>query len=222
MTDVPNRDELEARLAKALAKLTRLQMSRLIEALGDPPRIENIPSGFWEEAGQELRKVLSPFLEQVYLDQAGEILSELPVGVDWTLVNQRAVVWAQNYSFELVKKLTQTTQALLRQTVSAYFEQGLTIGDLESRLMQAFGPVRAEMIAVTEVTRAASQGEQAVAAELHDMGIDMTPIWQTNNDELVCPLCGPKHARPIKDGKFPPEHPRCRCWVNYELPKVKR
>jgi hypothetical protein len=81
-------------------------------------------------------------------------------------------------------------------------------------------PIRAEMIAVTEVTRAASQGEQAIARELARAGIVMTPIWNTNQDDIVCPLCGPKNGKEIEDGQFPPRHPRCRCWVSYELPKV--
>jgi hypothetical protein len=47
----------------------------------------------------------------------------------------------------------------------------------------------------------------------------MVPIWQTSNDERVCPICGPKHGKEITDGKFPPAHPRCRCWVTYEFPE---
>jgi len=36
----------------------------------------------------------------------------------------------------------------------------------------------------------------------------------------VCPICGPKHNREIKDGQYPPAHPRCRCWVNHEIPDM--
>jgi hypothetical protein len=88
--------------------------------------------------------------------------------------------------------------------------------------MRTFGPVRAEMISVTEITRAASQGEQQVAKELADAGINMIPIWQTNEDEIVCEICMPRNEQEITDNFYPPAHPRCRCWVNYKLPKVKK
>ena len=83
------------------------------------------------------------------------------------------------------------------------------------------------MIARTEVTRAAVEGERALVKETNDIvsqhGIDpMVPIWQTRNDEIVCPICGPKHNKEIKDGEYPPAHPRCRCWVTHRLPKMKK
>jgi len=94
---------------------------------------------------------------------------------------------------------------------------------LTAQILELIGsPIRAEMIAVTEVTRAASEGEQAVARELARQGIIMTPFWNTNRDELVCPICEPRNNQEITDGMFPPAHPRCRCWVNYELPKPGR
>ena len=60
--EIPNREELEAALAKALARLQKAQLTRLLEYLGDPPRIENVPEAFWAEVGKELLDVLRPFL----------------------------------------------------------------------------------------------------------------------------------------------------------------
>lgn len=222
MPDIPNRDELEKKLARNLGKLNRVQLMRLMEHLGDPPKIDNVPASFWDETGKELASVLAPFLEEVYVEQSLQLMNNQPIGVDWTLVNEGAVDWANRYSYDLVTNLNETSRRTLQTSVSAYYERGQTIGELEKRLTTAFGPVRAEMIAVTEITRAASEGEQAIARELEKEGIRMIPIWQTNNDELVCPLCGPKHNKPIEDGVYPPAHPRCRCWVNHELPKVEK
>lgn len=46
-------------------------------------------------------------------------------------------------------------------------------------------------------------------------------IWQTAEDERVCPVCGPLHdaratrwATQFPNG--PPAHPRCRCWLIYK------
>lgn len=222
MPDIPNRDELERAYGRLVARLLKEYGGNLAEVLGDPPSLSNIPPDFWDVESRRWMQALAPFGERVYLEAATRLMAEIPIGVDWTLVNERAVNWARQYTFDLVRGLQDTDRRMLQEAVGAYFEQGQTIGDLHERIARSFGPVRAEMISVTEVTRAASEGEQAVAKELAAQGIEMVPVWQTNNDELVCPLCGPRHGKQITDGVYPPLHPRCRCWVNHELPKVKR
>ena len=220
MPDIVDRSDKEAAYARLMAKLLKAYGGRLLEKLGDPPDLANLPADFWDEEAKTLVQALSPFGEKVYLDAAKELMKQAAIEADWDVINENAVNWSKDYTFDLVRGINETTLTATQRAISDYFEQGMTIGDLEEQLSPMFGPVRAEMIAVTEVTRAASQGEQAVAKEVAKAGIDMTPIWQTNNDELVCELCGPKHDKTITDGMFPPEHPRCRCWVNYELPKV--
>jgi len=220
MADIPNRDELERQLARTLGKLQRSQMARLLEYMGDPPSLERVPAEFWDEIGGELADALRPFLGTIYTDAAQRLIESGPVGVEWTLVNTRAAEWARQYTFDLVKGVNDHTRAALQDAVSGYYESGQTIGELEEQISGLFGPVRAEMIAVTEVTRASVQGERAIANELRNEGIDMIPVWQTNNDEIVqeCPICWPRHNQPITDDFFPPGHPRCRCWVTHELP----
>jgi len=83
-----------------------------------------------------------------------------------------------------------------------------------------FGAERAEIIAITETTRAAVEGERGVIAELEQHGIRMYPVWMTRNDELVCPICAPRNGKPIQpgnetNGEYPPAHPRCRCGVGW-------
>lgn len=222
MSDILNRDELERRLARQLGKLNRVHLARLIEYLGDPPMIENVPSTFWDESGIELSSVLGPFSEDIYVQSALELMNSQPIGVDWAVVNQNAVDWARDYTFNLVRGISDHSRLALQSTVSAYYARGQTTGELVNRLSGIFGPVRAEMIAVTEITRAAAEGERAIVRELNKQGVQMVPIWQTNNDSLVCPLCGPRHGQEITDGMYPPIHPRCRCWVNHEFPKPEK
>jgi len=224
MADIPNREELEARFGRAVSRLSKEQLGRLIKHLGDPPKIENVPFSFWEETDKEMLSVISPMVERVYLEAAQRMLADIPIGVDWGLVNERAVEFSRQYTFRLVKEMSTRQQAALQNNVSRYFEQGWTMGDLEASLFQHFAsPVRAEMISVTEVTRAATEGERAIANELLAAGIEMVPVWITNNDEIVreCPICWPRHEQQITDGFYPPGHPRCRCWVVHELPKVE-
>ena len=224
MADIPGRDKLEKQLARKLGGLNRRQLGRLLELMGDPPNLDNVPLAFWDEAGKELAQVVTPFSERVYLEAAQRMIAEAPIGVDWSLVNEAASNWSRDYSFRLVKDINETSRRATGQAASNYFDQGWTMGDLRRKLGSIYSPVRAEMIAVTEVTRAAAEGERGVAGELRNQGIDMVEVWQTNNDELVCPICGPRHGRKIgtnwnrSDG--PPAHPRCRCWINHEFEKV--
>lgn len=223
MSDIPNRDELERQLARTLGKLQRSQMARLLEYMGDPPSLDRVPAEFWDEIGGELADALRPFLGTVYTDAAQRMIESGPVGVEWTLINQRAADWARQYTFELVRGINDRSRAALQEMVGGYFEQGQTIGELEERISTLYGPVRAEMIATTEITRAAVQGERAVADELRAEGINLVEVWQTQNDERVCELCGPLHDMPEGEGwtkaDGPPRHVRCNCWTVHEIRK---
>jgi hypothetical protein len=226
MSDIPNRDELERKLARMLAGLLRAQMGHLLELLGDPPNLDNVTSAFWDEQGVEFAKVMRPFSQNVYLVRAEQTIADSVIGVDWGLVNESAVDWARQYTFDLVKGINNTSRKLLQTSVGDFFEQGLTRGELEQRLVKAFGPVRAEMIAVTEVTRASAEGEKEIVKQLEAQGVKMRVIWRTNNDEIVrrCPICWPRHNEeispnpsPATRGEWPPGHPRCRCWSTSEF-----
>jgi len=159
------------------------------------------------------------------------------IGVDWALVNEAASEWARRYTYDLVRGITNHTREALQRAVGDFFEEGLTRGDLEGQLSSLFGPVRAEMIAVTEVTRAAAEGQQGLVSEVAAQGIEMVDTWSTRNDELVCPICGPLHGRdadgydagrtpywmhPVSGQRYgkPPAHPRCRCNDNWRLAKT--
>lgn len=218
MADVPNRDELEREIGRKLGSMLKRQMWQLLEYMGDPPDLSKVPESFWDESGAEFRDLVRPFLQRLFEDQARTATNQLNLGVDWTLINERAAAWASQYTFDLVTGLNATNRRLLQGAVDRYFRDGQTIGELENSIMGAFGPVRAEMIAVTEVTRAATQGERALMDELGAQGIHMRPIFHTNVDELVCTeLCEPLNNKEItRDEDYPPLHPRCRCWTNLE------
>jgi len=233
---VIDRDELERQLAKILGRLQKAQLTRLLEYLGDPPRIENVPTEFWEEVGKELLEALAPFLAKIYLTEAEALLRANPaIGVDWALVNEAASTWARQYTYDLVRGITDHSRGALQRAVGDFFSEALTRGELESRLSGLFGPIRAEMIAVTEVTRAAAEGQQGLVTEVAAVGIEMIDSWSTRNDELVCPICGPLHGRdadgydagrtpywvhPTSGERYgkPPAHPRCRCSDQWRLP----
>jgi hypothetical protein len=153
-------------------------------------------------------------------------MDDIVIGVDWALVNTTAANWASVHSETILKKLFNTTYEGLTETIPKFYEQGWNLGDLQDALIkQLYSPRRAEMIAITETTRAAVEGEKALVELLEkETGVKMIPIWKTSNDEIAmrCPICWPRHNKPITDGQYPPIHPRCRCGVSYEFPKDEK
>lgn len=208
----------ESRLAAAIAKLSATQRRTLLELLGDPPSLTRLPADFWQQQDAAWTQALTPELEQIFVDAVLEQVQAFPfTGIDWGLANERAEAWARTYTFKLVTGINDTTRRGLQQAIGDYFTQPTTLGALRTQLERWYNPVRADMIATTEVTRAATQGELETVRQIGEQGLRLKPVWQTNNDELVCPICGPRHNQEIKDGQYPPAHPRCRCWTTHEL-----
>lgn len=225
VAELDDRMAWEAGLSRELSRLLRSQMGQLLELLGDPPDLNNIPESFWQDAGEELQAALSRNFQDIYLAAAEQILDAQPIGVDWGLVNSNAANWARQYSFDLVSGITQTSRQAVSDAIAAFFEEQQTLQQLRDRLSSIYGPVRADMIASTEVTRAAVQGERSVIAEIEAEGVQMQRFWITSQDELVCPICSPLHERPYSEWSFqfpdgPPGHPRCRCSEAHEFVTV--
>ena len=222
--DVLNRDELERRLARVLSKGLRTEMDKLLDLLGDPPDLSKVPYAYWQSGWKDIQRDVEPILVDTFISQAESLMNSVGIGSDWAHFNEIAADWGRAYSYNLVTGMEGTTRSalekLLQKNVPGYFEEGLTSKELARRLEPQFGVVRSEMIAVTETTRAAVEGERAYVQELvKETGREMIPIWLTANDDRVCVICGPKNEKPITDGQFPPAHPRCRCGVAWEWPK---
>jgi len=219
MADFSRREEFERRLARALGR-TQQEIQRLVmETLGNPPDLNNLSPAFWEDIAGRLQGIMQPLLEGAFMAHALDLVGAQTVGIDVAIVNQRAAAWARQYSFDLVRGITDKTRASLQESIVGFFTDQRTLGDLEASIAPLFGPVRAEMIAITETTRAATAGEMMFAEELQKMGLATTQIWQTNNDDLVCPICGPLNQTRQGSGWTlpPPAHPRCRCWISTEV-----
>lgn len=68
-----------------------------------------------------------------------------------------------------------------------------------------FGRTRAEGVAVTETTRASTEGERHAARALEAMRTDSktaVAIWHTAKDSKVCPICKPLEGLP--EYRWPP------------------
>lgn len=195
-------------------------------------KIQDIMKGYLADAAQAvqrgeefdydgmadaLRAAIQPELAGMVVDAGLGVSVDVGIAFDPAIINTHALQWARTYSYELIKGLTETTRRQVSEVMSAFVETpGMTEGDLEKLLEPAFGRIRADMIATTEATRAFSEATNEIQRLVNQTGLAMTRIWQTQNDELVCEICGPLNGRPeeVWAGEYPdgpPAHVRCRC-----------
>lgn len=177
-----------------------------------------LPPEFWANEARQLLAILLPGITEAA--QEGVALS---FGFNNELANAAAAEWAATYTDDLLAQLNTTTEKLVGDLLSEWISRpGATIGELQRAVGDGLvvSQARASAIAVTETTRAFAEGNRLAYTS---NGVQQWR-WQTNNDELVCPICGPlnQQVKPIGEvfGIFngqafdaPPAHPNCRCWV---------
>lgn len=210
-------------------RLLGAQLGDVMEALGDPPNLTNLIGTFWTEQQDKMRAALVPELHRLALHGTEALAptkaEPLPILWDEAVISEEAMRWARQYGYDLIRDLNERTQRLVQEQVQHFAETpGGTLGQLRASLDSAFGIRRAQTIAVTETTRAFSQGMDLVHRQISGAGIRMDKVWQTSNDERVCPICGPNHGKKEREWTGvsgpPPAHPNCRCWVTLELASV--
>jgi len=138
---------------------------------------------------------------------------------------ERTLDWLNEYVPSLNRELDSTSRSVLSKVIEQFrLTPGMTIQDVEKALRPAVGRARASAIAITEVTRAASHATIEYQKYLGDKGIRMERIWNTDADELVCPICVPLNRKGEDDWiqeypSGPPAHVRCRCDTTLRLYK---
>ena len=169
------------------------------------------------ELFEELRAALGPEIATITTGRMMQLMDEVGIGADMAVISQEALEHARRYTYDLVTGLDSTTRRLVQEALTTWQgTPGMTRADLVSLLEPAFGEYRANMIAVTEVTRAYSAATNQYQQMALDAGVEMRRVWLTLRDQLVCPICGPFHGMPesvwnIQYPDGPPAHPNCRC-----------
>lgn len=134
-----------------------------------------------------------------------------------------AAEWALRNAGATYDNITQEEHEAIRQAVATFVQlRGFTVGKVIQLLSKHFDKERAEVIAITEITRAYAHAAQIkgekTLREFRD--VKVVKIWSTNNDELVCDTCKALNGKavgilkPFAVGIFlPPAHAGCRCWI---------
>lgn len=150
-------------------------------------------------------------------------------GVDWDMINVNALRWVTGsgqmggglgggYANALAETMSATTETGLRTIFGEWISNNLSYRQLVQQLDRTvFGRTRAEMISVTECTRAYAQG---TLESYRGSRVVKRVRWQAVGDERVCPQCGPLNqtvaliSEGFPGGVMPPRHVRCRCWIS--------
>jgi SPP1 gp7 family putative phage head morphogenesis protein len=143
--------------------------------------------------------------------------------IDWNLPYMSAADWAKQNAGLAYPNLTQEQINAIRKAISSFYINHLNVGQVWELLSPYFDKETAEIITCTEITRASANAEQISGEKIQkDLGgIRIIKIWQTNNDNLVCPICRNLHGKKVdinspfaKDIFIPPAHLGCRCTIN--------
>jgi len=51
--EVINRDELERKLSRIVGRDLRAELSKLMDLLGDPPALANVPNEYWQNGWRD-------------------------------------------------------------------------------------------------------------------------------------------------------------------------
>ena len=207
--DDPERDALEAQGRAEVGRALGYQLEDVLGGdLGDP-----------DAAAERVEDRTDELLAALILLLVAAVLAGVPrgaTGPGGSGVDARtaAEAWARQHAGELVKDINGTSRTLVRESVRAWLAAGEPLEALAARLRPHFGPDRADLIAVTETTRALTQG---TLASWRAAGVRRYR-WNSAGDERVCGQCGPLDGRTFRVGlgPEPPAHPRCRCYLSVE------
>jgi phage portal protein BeeE len=171
----------------------------------------------YDELSAALRLALVGAVMAAALESLQAAAAEAEVDVEPDEVVTRASAWAERYAGNLVVGLEETTRKAVATAQATYARTpGMTREQLEALLAPALGARRAEVVAITETTRAAAAGVNELKQLLDEREIAMERVWRTAADEKTCPTCRPLNGRPESEWPEdllggPPAHPRCRC-----------
>lgn len=206
MADVTNRSTHESTISTGLFSIYQANG-------GDDPNFAAIEA--------QTREKLSAELLAVYLLMLGTMDDDFEIGIEMSDRHALAANYAQTRAADVSSRMVDNMRFELDQLRAMRNGGQFTEEEYRSRMADIFGESRAQTIAATEVTAAASAGEQAAASIATAKGNGLIAVWRTEEDGRVCPICAPLDQEPVEvwENEFPggpPAHPNCRCsliWV---------
>lgn len=208
----------EARFQRALRRGFRNVQANVVKKLRSESRkelkqITFVPEDteFWLAQRDEILEALGDLPEELLLEGATQA-QRLGLAIDFTLINDEVLNVARTYRTQFIDELSRATRNSLRTAIQTHIESGESLRVLEKRIEPLFGPVRAQAIASTEVTRLYAEGN---VIGYKDAGISEVE-FRTVRDARVDPDCDELDGQRFPVDRVdirPPIHTRCRCWL---------
>lgn len=217
----PDDDEAEQKLRMAIERQAIDDLEKALEKqrrdllAKSPTSALEVSSRVTETSGSTTDALRRALIASTDLGVAVSVkqFENIGIGFDWTLAHADARDWANQYTGQLITQINDTTRRHVQQAVSQWITNGDPLPVLIKQLEATFGQRRAELIAVTEVTKAYAEGTVKgykaagygetepkqippahpkcrcrVALHINQNG-SAYYIWLTAFDELVCPQC---------------------------------
>jgi hypothetical protein len=220
MPDLAERESYEKRLLKAMREVFASAYKVLSQGL----------AAVNAAIKKALKKYAGPILEEIqrraviflllFLQDDDYVSSRVgESGKSWESIKRNASKKAKQSANDQLDRLgdqiADTNEGIFDEWDE---ESGESFEDFATRRL--FPDSRSGNVAITETTGAVGDGEYRVKDALSEIGIEITAVWVTANDDRVCPICGPMHLKPESQwvDEFPngpPIHPRCRCYLNW-------
>ena len=200
---------------------------------------------FWELEDILLAEALLPLVQDALLAGAAggiELLTpELAAMVDFDLLTDTILRRVSSFRIEVLEPMNRTTRKAIQKDISDWITSGENFAVFKKAFIKTLDTVvlsatRAEMIAITEITRLFAEGN---VMAWKSTGLVSGKQWMTAEDDLVCSICRPLSGKIVEvDSDFellpgemdeallkqaskgagftwqtPPAHPRCRCFL---------
>lgn len=229
MPDLASRNQHEQQFAYGYSLALARQRNRLL-AYG-VNNLPNRPQAEWERDQEELAAVLFLLMSRPYFESHLGLATQYGLGVSSVTTTEDYRRWAAGYSRETAGQIVNTSRDI--GTKAATTLNGFPPGSQFPTDPQAAAKLRDALTlagvvddrrsvrtAVTEVTRAITEGERSAARSIAAaLGLMTSPFWVTAQDDAVCPVCRPHDGRSCHAAGvgFPPAHVNCRCYVDWRL-----
>lgn len=200
---------------------------------------------FWELEDALLAEALLPLVQDALLAGAAggldSLTPELAAMVDFDVLTDAVLRRVSSFRIEVLEPMNETTRKAIQKDIEDWITSGENFDVFKKAFTKTLDEIvlsvsRAEMIAVTEITRLFAEGN-VLAWE--STGLVSGKVWRTAEDDLVCPICRPLNGKIVEiESTFellpeemdeallkqaeggadftwqtPPAHPRCRCWL---------
>lgn len=110
------------------------------------------------------------------------------LGVDFDVDNPEIAAWLETYTMAFARRINDTTERALRESLSEGLSAGESIPELQARMRDILGEAatdyRAEMVARTESHRASQHGELEAWKQ---SGVVIARVWRAN--PAACDFC---------------------------------